>query len=84
MTKAKAEKANEGRVVNLEVSGKPISVSVHGEGKCAVVLGPGAGGTRSTPQLLAAAAFLDPARYISPTRKREGSSLTPPRCASRP
>ncbi len=65
MTKAKAEKANEGRVMSLEVSGKPISVSLHGEGKCAVVLGPGAGGTRSTPQLLAAAASLDPARYTT-------------------
>jgi len=65
VTKAKAEKPSEGRVVSLDVSGKPITVSVHGEGKCAVVLGPGAGGTRSTPQLMSAAAFLDPARYTT-------------------
>lgn len=57
---AKAE-----RVAILDVSGRPISVSIHGEGKCALVLGPGAGGTRQTPQLLGAAAFLDPMRYTT-------------------
>jgi hypothetical protein len=51
--------------VNLEVAGRPISASIHGTGKCAVILGPGAGGTRQTPQLLAAAAFLDPGRYTT-------------------
>ena len=54
--------ADAGRVVSLDVAGRPISVSIHGEGKCAVILGPGAGGTRQTPQLLAVPAFLDPAR----------------------
>lgn len=53
------------RVVTLDVGGRPISVSVHGEGKCAVILGPGAGGTRQTPQLLAVAAFLDPLLYTT-------------------
>jgi predicted alpha/beta-hydrolase family hydrolase len=67
---AKAGKAtptveNEGRVVTLDVGGRPISVSVHGAGACAVILGPGAGGTRETPQLLAVAAFLDPSRYTT-------------------
>ena len=57
--------AAEGRVVTLEVSGRPISVSIHGEGECALILGPGAGGTRQTPQLLSAAAFLDPKRYTT-------------------
>lgn len=57
--------ADAGRVVSLDVGGRPISVSIHGEGKCAVILGPGAGGTRQTPQLLAVAAFLDPARYAT-------------------
>ena len=52
-------------VIQLEVSGKPISASVHGKGKCAVILGPGAGGTRATPQLLAVAAALDPERYTT-------------------
>jgi uncharacterized protein len=50
---------------SVEVSGRPISASVHGEGKCAVILGPGAGGTRKTPQLLGVAAFLDPKRYTT-------------------
>jgi predicted alpha/beta-hydrolase family hydrolase len=53
------------KVVTLDVGGRPISVSFHGEGKCAVILGPGAGGTRQTPQLLAVAAFLDPKRYTT-------------------
>jgi predicted alpha/beta-hydrolase family hydrolase len=52
-------------IANLEVSGRPISASVHGDGKCAVILGPGAGGTRQTPQLLSVAAFLDPKRYTT-------------------
>lgn len=60
-----ASPAVEGRVVSLDVAGRPISVSIHGEGTCAVILGPGAGGTRQTPQLLAVAAFLDPARYTT-------------------
>ncbi len=55
----------EARVVTLEISGRPITASIHGEGKCAVLLAPGAGGTRKTPQLLSAAAFLDPARYTT-------------------
>jgi len=70
--KAKATKGAEGaapaaeeRVATLDVSGRPISVSIHGEGKCAVILGPGAGGTRQTPQLLGVAASLDPARYTT-------------------
>jgi predicted alpha/beta-hydrolase family hydrolase len=53
------------RVVTLDVSGRPISVEVHGAGPCAVVLGPGAGGTRQAPQLLAVAAALDPALYTT-------------------
>ena len=57
--------AAEGRVVTLEVGGRPISASIHGEGKCAVILGPGAGGTRLSPQLTSAAAFLDPERYTT-------------------
>lgn len=61
----RASPAAEGRVGTLDVSGRPISVSVHGEGKCAVILGPGAGGTRQTPQLLSVAAFLDPERYTT-------------------
>jgi len=52
-------------VVDLEVSGQPFTVSVHGEGTCAVILGPGAGGTRQTPQLLSVAAYLDPRRYTT-------------------
>lgn len=54
-----------GRVVALEVDGRPISISIHGEGTCSVILGPGAGGTRQTPQLLNAAASLDPKRYTT-------------------
>jgi predicted alpha/beta-hydrolase family hydrolase len=53
------------RLVMLDVSGRPISVDVHGAGSCAVVLGPGAGGTRQASQLLAVAAALDPARYTT-------------------
>jgi predicted alpha/beta-hydrolase family hydrolase len=53
------------RVVVLDVAGQPISVSVHGAGPCAVVLAPGAGGTRNTPQLLACASSLDPARHTT-------------------
>lgn len=53
------------RVVMLDVAGQPISISVHGAGPCAVVLAPGAGGTRNTPQLLACASFLDPTRYTT-------------------
>lgn len=53
------------RVVSLDVSGRSISVSLHGAGPVAVILAPGAGGTRQTPQLLSVAAFLDPARYIT-------------------
>ena len=57
--------ASPGCVASIDVSGRPISVSIHGEGKCAVILGPGAGGTRQTPQLLGVAAFLDPVRYTA-------------------
>ncbi len=64
-TKKTAQAAGNETVVVLDVSGRPISVSVHGEGKCAVILGPGAGGTRQTPQLLAVASFLDPKRYTT-------------------
>jgi predicted alpha/beta-hydrolase family hydrolase len=60
-----ATPAAEARVVTLDVSGRPITASIHGEGKCAVILGPGAGGTRNTPQLLSAAAFLDPVHYTT-------------------
>ena len=61
----KAAPSGNERVITLDVGGRPISVSIHGEGKCAVVLGPGAGGTRQTPQLLSVAAFLDPKRYTT-------------------
>ncbi len=60
-----ASRENEERVLPLDVSGRPISVGIHGEGKCAVVLGPGAGGTRQTPQLLSVAGFLDPKRFTT-------------------
>ena len=64
--KAKAAEASlDERVVTLEVFGRRISAGIHGDGKCAVVLGPGAGGTRRTPQLLGVAAFLDPKRYTT-------------------
>ena len=53
------------RVVSLDMGGRPITLSIHGEGRCAVVLGPGAGGTRETPQLLAVAKALDPTRYTT-------------------
>lgn len=49
----------------LEVEGKPFSISIHGAGSCAVILGAGAGGTRQTPQLQAVAAALDPVRYTT-------------------
>jgi hypothetical protein len=66
---AKASKAANGepleRIVTLGVGDRPFTISLHGEGKCAVVLGPGAGGTRRTPQLLGVAAFLDPKRYTT-------------------
>lgn len=55
----------ESRVVPLDVSGRSISVSVHGHGRCAVILGPGAGGTRQTAQLLRVAASLDPEGYTT-------------------
>ena len=42
----------------LEVRGGPISVSVHGKGRTAVVLGHGAGGDRRTPFLVALAEAL--------------------------
>jgi predicted alpha/beta-hydrolase family hydrolase len=61
---SKVESISE-RVVTLDVSGRPISVGVHGEGPCAVVLGPGAGGTRQAAQLVAVATALDPARYTT-------------------
>lgn len=47
------------REATLDISGRPISLSIHGRGECAVALAPGAGGTRRTPQLLAAAAALE-------------------------
>jgi len=53
------------RVDTLDVVGKAVTVGVHGNGSCAVVLGPGAGGTRNTPQLLAVAATLDPERFTT-------------------
>jgi predicted alpha/beta-hydrolase family hydrolase len=53
------------RVVTLDVAGQAISISVHGAGPCAVVLAPGAGGTRNTPQLLACALSLDATRYTT-------------------
>jgi predicted alpha/beta-hydrolase family hydrolase len=53
------------RVIHLDVDGRPTSASVRGEGDFAVILGPGAGGTRQTPQLRSLAAFLDPKRYTT-------------------
>lgn len=53
------------RIETIETAGRPISLSVHGRGPCAVILGPGAGGTRTTPQLLSVAAHLDPERYTT-------------------
>ena len=53
------------RVVTLDVGGRPITVGVRGEGRCAVILGPGAGGTRQTPQLVTVATALDPSRYTT-------------------
>ena len=53
------------RVVILDVAGQAISISVHGAGPCAVALAPGAGGTRSTPQLLACASSLDPKHFTT-------------------
>ena len=61
--KGKAD--DESKVVTLEVSGRKITASVYGTGACAIVLGPGAGGTRETPQLLRVAAVLDPLRYTT-------------------
>jgi len=55
----------EARVVTLQVGDRPITLSVHGGGERALVLGPGAGGTRNTPQLLAVARSLDPSRYTT-------------------
>ncbi|MBX7187927.1 MAG: dienelactone hydrolase family protein [Vicinamibacteria bacterium] len=67
--KAQAPKSTaspgEERVATLDVSGRPISVSIHGHGRCAVVLGPGAGGTRLTPQLVSLAGFLDPQSFTT-------------------
>lgn len=60
-----AEPPSPARVVDLDVGGRPITASILGEGTCAVILGPGAGGTRQTPQLLSVAAFLDPKRYTT-------------------
>jgi uncharacterized protein len=40
------------REVDVPTDGGSVSASVHGEGETAVVLGPGAGGSRSTPLLL--------------------------------
>lgn len=57
--------ADPGRIEALDVGGKAITVAVWGTGPVAVVLGPGAGGTRNTPQLLAVAATLDPARFTT-------------------
>ena len=61
--KAKPESAT--GLVSLDIGGRPITVSIHGEGRCAVLLGPGAGGTRETPQLLTVANVLDPTRYTT-------------------
>lgn len=63
--KASAPAAEPPRVVTLDVAGQAISLSVHGSGPCAVILAPGAGGTRNTPQLVACASFLDPKRYTT-------------------
>ena len=57
--------AKDERVILLDVGGRPISVSLHGQGEGAVILAPGAGGTRHTPQLLSVAAFLDPKRFTT-------------------
>lgn len=53
------------RIITLDVDGRGITASLHGDGPCAVILGPGAGGSRQTPQLLAVAAALDPARFTT-------------------
>ncbi len=63
--KKPAPEAKDERVILLDVGGRPISVSLHGQGECAVILAPGAGGTRRTPQLLSVAAFLDPKRFTT-------------------
>jgi uncharacterized protein len=55
----------DGEIVHLEVAGKTFSASLHGKGPRVVILSPGAGGTRATPQLLAAAGALDPKRYTT-------------------
>lgn len=57
--------ADSGRIETLDVGGKASTVAVYGRGPCAVVLGPGAGGTRNTPQLLAVAASLDPRHFTT-------------------
>jgi predicted alpha/beta-hydrolase family hydrolase len=53
------------RVITLDIGGRPASVSIHGEGACSVILGPGAGGSRLTPQLRSVAALLDSKRYTT-------------------
>lgn len=53
------------RLETLDVGGKRTTAAIFGEGSCAVALGPGAGGTRTTPQLIAVAATLDPARFTT-------------------
>jgi hypothetical protein len=57
--------ASSQRVVTIENGGRNVTASVHGAGRFVVALAPGAGGTRTTPQLLAAASRLDPARYTA-------------------
>ena len=42
-----------------------MSLSIHGSGPCAVVFGPGAGGTRLTPPLLNVASHLDPEKFTT-------------------
>lgn len=53
------------RVVSVENDGRRVTASITGRGPDVVALSPGAGGTRTTPQLLKAAARLDPARFTT-------------------
>lgn len=52
-------------MIALDVDGRPTSASLHGTGSCAVILGPGAGGSRTQSQLLAVAGSLDPERFTT-------------------
>lgn len=53
------------RVVSLDVGGRTITLSVHGSGGSVLALGPGAGGSRTTPQLVSVAKALEPAKITT-------------------